>query len=151
MTKKISLLILIVCQFAWAQPRKMSFDKMIALKSDYLTEKMELNDSESAIFKKVYSEQERKIHEFRVENIRANKKQFQSYPESITESMAEIHIQEIQTHKRTILAMEEEKTASLLQYFSSKQIVSMMIHEERFRKELIRRIRDKKRENNHKD
>jgi len=39
----------------------------------------------------------------------------------------------------------------LLQYFSSKQIVSMMIHEERFRKELIRRIRDKKRENNHKD
>lgn len=151
MTKKISLLILIVCQFAWAQPRKMSFDKMITLKSDYLTEKMELNDSESAIFKKVYSEQERKIHEFRMENIRATKKQFQSNPESITESMAEIHIQEIQTHKRTILAMEEEKTASLLQYFSSKQIVSMMIHEERFRKELIRRIRDKKRENNHKD
>ena len=96
MTKKISLLILIVCQFAWAQPRKMSFDKMIALKSDYLTEKMELNDSESAIFKKVYSEQERKIHEFRMENIRATKKQFQSNPESITESMAEIHIQEIQ-------------------------------------------------------
>ncbi|MDG1761183.1 MAG: hypothetical protein P8L72_05790 [Flavobacteriaceae bacterium] len=151
MIKNISLLMLIVGQLAWAQPKLMSFDKMLSLKSDYLIEKMDLTDTEGAIFKKMYTEQELKIHKFRMETVRAHKKQIQSNLESLTASKAQDYIEEIEANNRTLLKLQEEKTVALQQQFSSIQILLMIQYEERFRKELIRRIRDKKRENKYKD
>jgi hypothetical protein len=86
-----------------------------------------------------------------METVRAHKKQIQSNLESLTASKAQDYIEEIEANNRTLLKLQEEKTVALQQQFSSIQILLMIQYEERFRKELIRRIRDKKRENKYKD
>lgn len=139
--KKILILLLFTGFVLNAQENK--HEKIKALKTAYLTEKLELTSSEAEKFWPVYNLYDEKLHANRKEC----KKIFGKLNEEtldMTEGDANTLIEKYETQKTVELETRKQMLENLRDVISPNKIIKLLKAEEDFKKELLKRYKDGK-------
>ncbi len=138
--KKLFILLLFT-GFMNAQENK--HEKIKALKTAYITEKLELTSAEAEKFWPVYNLYDEKLHL----NRKQCKKIYGKLKEgtlNLTETEANLLIEEYETQKTEELEIRKQMLESLRNVISPNKILRLFKAEEDFKKELLKRYRQGK-------
>jgi len=143
-TLLITLLLLSVSAvFAQKQNR---FERIKALKTAYITDKVGLTSQEAEIFWPVYNKFEKELHQLKVikrRNILQKLKE-KGGIETMSDSDAKKIKREVAVLRATIFNKEQEKYVALDKVLSAKKILKLYGAEEGFKKELMRLLREQR-------
>lgn len=152
---KNTILILITVlsiQFAFAQQGKGGEDleeKYYTQKVAYLTTEMELTADESAAFWPLYNDQERKQNVLKNE-MKAFRKKLYNTEEDLSEEEALEALALYQSHITEMNKLEIEYQGKYLEVISAKKVLLMLKAEKDFRRELLRKLGNKRQHQNKK-
>ena len=131
-----------MCSFSsWSQESKS--DKVEALKIAFLTDKLELTSKEAQTFWPLYNEYNSKM-----EKLRKSKKsdfdELKNKGENLTDKELETFINEVFNSKQKELDLQKEYYEKYAKVLPIKKVALLYQAENQFKRELLRKIKEKK-------
>ena len=141
-------LIFILCiTFSTVHAQEVRHEKIKALKTAYITEKLELTPSEAQLFWPVYNKYDQKASELREQKRNDVYKKLRNCWDEMTDIEANELIDKYLLIESKEDNLQKEKVAALRKVLSPRKIISLKITEEDFKRELLDKYRKKKSEN----
>ena len=141
MNKFLVIVLLFNLSISFSQEKKMSFERLKALKMSYITEKVGLNEDEESIFWEIYDNYEKKIYENCRKKIRVIRKKYLLAVDSLTNEEAFKVIKEINNLEHLAIKLEEERDLKLLEKLSPNKILKVHHAEYHFNREMIYKMK----------
>lgn len=142
--KKLIFILLISFSTVYAQEAR--HEKIKALKTAYITEKLALSPAEAENFWPVYNEYDIKAQNLREQKRNEVYKNLRNCWDKMTDSEANTLIDKYLTLEEKEMELQKEKVIALRKVLSPKKIISLRITEEDFKRELLDKYRQKKSE-----
>lgn len=143
--KKLILILLIFTSGAYAQDGK--HEKIKALKTAYITEKLALTNKEAQTFWPIYNRYDVKFHDLRTQERNEIFKKLQDGVDNLNDSEANALLDKSFKLDSDELDLRKEMTQDLRKVISVKQIITLKKAEYDFKRELLDRYRNSKDEN----
>lgn len=141
MKKILFTLILLFTVSSWAQESKS--DKVEALKIAFLTNKLELTSKEAQLFWPLYNEYNSKM-----EKLRKTKKsdfdELKNKGENLSDKELETFMNEVFATRQKELDLQKEYYEKYSKVLSMKKVALLYQAENQFKRELLRKIKEKK-------
>ncbi len=137
--KKLAILFFLLAISVQAQDKK--HEKIKALKTAYITEKLALNSSEAEKFWPIYNNFDDKFHALRKQERNEIFKKLKGALDNLTDAEANELIDENFTIETSELALRKQLTAELRKIISPKKIIILKKTEDDFKRELLDRYR----------
>jgi Spy/CpxP family protein refolding chaperone len=145
MKKYTIILFLLIASVSYAQKGK-RFEKIKAHKTAFITDRLDLTSSEAEKFWPVYNVYEKKLHQLEV----VDKKQLikgivrRGGVDNLSEKEAEQKLSEFENIQETIHQTQKEKFAKIQKILSAKKVLKLYKAEQDFKKELFKRLRERR-------
>lgn len=136
------ILMVLVLSNTYAQKRKMSFERLKALKMSYITEKIGLSQEEESTFWEIYDQFESKIYEESRKKIKTLRRSYIKNADSISNKEAFELIKKINELEHLAIQLEEERDELLLEKFSPNKILKMHFAEYHFNRDMIYKMKN---------
>lgn len=147
-TKFMLPIVLVLLSFtAFSQGFRGKKDKVKALKVAYITEELNLTTEEAQRFWPIYNAFDDKQAELRHEKMRAIMDRFE--PESVeklSEKEANSLLAQMETIEENLFALRKKFIRDLNGVISTKKIIKLKKAEDDFNRQLLRQMRDKRRD-----
>ena len=140
--KKLTFIFFLIAAVVHSQNEK--YEKIKALKTAYITEKISLTPSEAEKFWPVYNNFEEKFHKLRHKKHSDAYKQLSSGMENLNDLEANRLIEEFINAETERLTLKKEKIEALRKVISPKKIIGLQKAEDDFKRELLNRYRSGK-------
>ncbi len=139
------MLLLITTASVFAQ-RQNRFERIKALKTAYITEKVDLSPAEAEKFWPIYNKYEKELHRLKVIKRREILQGLQNKGgiDSMSDSDAEKIKKEVSVLRATIFDKEQKKYSELEKVLSAKKILKLYGAEENFKRELMRLLKEQR-------
>lgn len=126
------------------------FEKVKALKTAYITDRLDLSSSEAEKFWPIYNQYEKELHQFQVIDRLAILNQISESGgiKNMTEKDASILLQKVLDLNDKIHNAEKNKYIALKKAVSSPKILMLIKAEEGFKKELFKLLQEQKNKRN---
>ncbi len=147
--KKIVLILLISCAGVNAQSGK--HEKIKALKTAYITEKLTLSPKEAEAFWPIYNSYDERFHALRKQEKTEIFLPLRNGVENLSDAEANNLIDKSIELQNKELALHKQMTTELRQVISPKKIIILKKTEEDFKRELLERYRHSKDEKGQKN
>ncbi len=146
--KKIILILLVISSLnsALAQNQGERFKRIKALKTAFITDRLELSPSEAEKFWPVYNKYEAELNELEFtkrRRIHIERTKYESF-DAISNTEAKKLLTSFQDIKMQTLKKEGEKMEDLSKIISPQQMLKLIKAEDDFRKELFKMLRERK-------
>ena len=142
--KKIIFILLISFSTVYAQEDE--HERIAALKTAFITEKLQLTSADAQKFWPIYNNFERRLHDLRLEKRSNVYRKLRNCWSEMTDDEANALIDNYLLLEFKELELQKEKTIALRKVISPKKIISLKIAEDDFKKELLDRYRHRKSE-----
>lgn len=140
--KKSTFIFFLIAAVVHSQNEK--YEKIKALKTAYITEKISLTPSEAEKFWPVYNDFEEKFHQLRHKKHSDAYKQLSSGMENLNDMEANRLIDEFINMETERLTLKKKKIEALRKVISPKKIIGLRKAEDDFKRELLNRYRSGK-------
>ncbi len=140
--KKLTLILLIFTSVAFAQDGK--HEKIKALKTAYITEKLALTTAEAEKFWPVYNLYDEKFHVIRKQERNEIFKKLRNGVDNLTDTEANALIDLSLSLEGQEIELRKKMTAELRQVISPKKIIILKKVEDDFKRELLERYKNGK-------
>lgn len=137
--KNLTFLFLLFAVTLQAQDGK--FEKIKALKTAFITEKLALTASEAEKFWPVYNSFDEKFHQLRKKERNEVYKYLNNHLDNLTNAEANELIEKELTFESDRLKLKKQRTADLRKVLSAKQIIILNKTENDFKRELLDRYK----------
>lgn len=138
----LTVITLVFCFQLHAQESRK--DRIKSLKIAFLTEKLELQPEEAEKFWPIYNAHEEKLFQLKVEKLgRIRRDLAREGMETMSDKEAQTLLEEIRQTEGRICDEEKKFQKQLQGTLSAKKIIHLGILEEKFKRELFRKLRDK--------
>lgn len=144
MNRLLIITMLLILNSSFGQKRKMSFERLKAIKMSYITEKIGLTEAEESVFWEIYDQYEEKIFIHCRKNIKNLRRNYMISQDSISNEAALEMIQKINEWEHYALQLKEERDKSLLEKFSANLILKMHHAEYHFNREMVYKMKKTK-------
>lgn len=146
MKKQIFLLILFLSASTVFAQKPQRFEKIKAHKTAFITNNIDLTSTEAEKFWPVYNKYEKELHQLKVVERRKLLKGIVENGgiDKLSEAEAQNISNKIETLKDDIHQLEKEKYKKLQKVLSAKKILKLHRAERDFHKELLKRLREKR-------
>ena len=147
-TKLMLPVVLVLISFSvFSQGFRGKKDKVKALKVAYITEELNLTTEEAQRFWPIYNAFDDKQAELRHEKIKAILDRFeQGSVEKLSEKEANSLLAQMETIEENLFALRKKFIKDLNGVISAKKIIKLKKAEDDFNRQLLRQMRDKRRE-----
>jgi len=136
-------MIMLFLNSSFGQKRKMSFERLKALKMSYITEKIGLNAADEPLFWEIYDRYEMRIYVDCRKKIKNLRRTYMKSRDSISNNEALEVIQKINELEQYALRLKEERDKSLLKKFSANLILEMHRAEYHFNRDMVYKMKKK--------
>ncbi len=143
MNKLLIVVMVLLLNSSFGQKRKMSFERLKALKMSYITEKIGLTEAEESVFWEIYDQYEKKMFIDCRKKIKNLRKSYMKSQDSISNDEALEVIQKINELEQIALQLKEERDKSLLEKFSANLILKMHHAEYHFNRDMVYKMKKK--------
>lgn len=143
----LPILLLLTFSFSFSQENKEKREKVKALKVAYITEQLELSSEEAQKFWPIYNAFDDKQSELRHEKMRAILNRF--HPRNVdklTEKEASSLLVQMEKIEEDLFYLRKKFIKDLQEVISAKKIIKLKKAEEDFNRELLKQMRDKRRD-----
>lgn len=141
-----NLIFILLISFSTVYAQDGRHDKIKALKTAYITEKLELSPSEAEGFWPVYNDFDHRSSEMRDQKRNEVYEKLRNCWDVMTDSEANALIDKYLLIESKEMELRKEKTIALRKVISPKKIISLKIAEEDFKRELLDKYRKQKSE-----
>lgn len=134
-----------------AQPtgRKEMKEKIKTMKIAFITEKLDLSSSEAEKFWPIYNAFDKAQMKLRHEKLRAIKNELKDQIDTITDEVALIKLNELLAAEAELNALKQTFHVKLKNVISSKKILLLKISEEGFNRQMMKRLRNRQKDQEH--
>lgn len=139
-----NLIFILLISFSTVYAQEGKYEKITALKTAYITEKLELSPSEAEGFWPVYNDFDLRLHALRHQKRDEVYKKLRNCWDEMTDAEANALIDKHLLIEFKELELQKEKTIALRRVISPKKIISLKKAEEDFKRELLDRYRHRK-------
>ena len=140
--KKILFTLILLCSLSsWTQESKS--DKVEALKIAFLTNKLELTSKEAQAFWPLYNEYNTKMDKLR-KSKKSDFDELKNKGENLSEKELEIFMNEIFATRQKELDLQKEYFEKYSKVLPMKKLALLYQAENQFKRELLRKIKEKK-------
>ncbi|KGO94885.1 hypothetical protein [Flavobacterium subsaxonicum] len=147
---KIKLLLPLLLLFTlsmFSQGHEDKKDQIKALKVSYLTTELSLTTAESEKFWPVYNAYEDKVYQIRHDKMRPiYKKLGDGALDKMTDKEAQPHLDKLQAADKELFQLREKLLADLRPIIGAKKILKLKWAEEDFKRKLLDKFKDKKKD-----
>jgi len=151
--KKLTILIYLVFISVplSAQPagRKEMKEKIKTMKIAFITEKLDLSSSEAEKFWPIYNAFDKAQMKLRHEKLRAIKNELKDQIDTITDEVALMKLNELLAAEAELNALKQTFHMKLKNVISSKKILLLKISEEGFNRQMMKRLRNRQKNQKH--
>lgn len=142
----ISLLITTTSINLWAQKpeRKMSFERLKAMKINFIIEQVDLNTEEESFVWQAFEEHESDVYKKYHKKMRSFRHQTFKKIKEISEEKASETLDSIAYFRNQKEKMDQEFSAKLRAQLTAKQVLEIHIAEEKFHRRMVDRSRKRK-------
>ena len=144
MNRLLIIMMVLILNSSFGQNRKMSFERLKALKMSYITEKIGLTEAEESVFWEIYDQYEKKMFIDCRKKIKNLRKSYMKSNDSISNDEALEVIQKINALEQHALQLKEERDKSLLEKFSANLILKMHHAEYHFNRDMVYKLKKTK-------
>ena len=144
MNRLLIIMMVLILNSSFGQKRKMSFERLKALKMSYITEKIGLTEAEESVFWEIYDQYEKKMFIDCRKKIKNLRKSYMKSNDSISNDEALEVIQKINALEQHALQLKEERDKSLLEKFSANLILKMHHAEYHFNRDMVYKLKKTK-------
>jgi len=144
MNRLLIIMMVLILNSSFGQKRKMSFERLKALKMSYITEKIGLTEAEESVFWEIYDQYEKKMFIDCRKKIKNLRKNYMKSNDSISNDEALEVIQKINALEQHALQLKEERDKSLLEKFSANLILKMHHAEYHFNRDMVYKLKKTK-------
>ena len=144
MNRLLIIMMVLILNSSFGQKRKMSFERLKALKMSYITEKIGLTEAEESVFWEIYDQYEKKMFIDCRKKIKNLRKSYMKSNDSISNDEALEVIQKINALEQYALQLKEERDKSLLEKFSANLILKMHHAEYHFNRDMVYKLKKTK-------
>jgi hypothetical protein len=146
MKKALVISILFLSSLGISAQRQNNFEKIKALKTAYITDKVGLTSKEAEVFWPVYNKFERELYQLKVKNRRKLMQEIKSKGgvNQLTETEADILLQRYKKLNENIFLKEQEKIRALEKVLDAKKLLKLYRAEETFKKELLNKLKQRR-------
>lgn len=146
--KKIAFITVLLLSLSSVYAQK--FEKVKALKTAFITDRLDLSSSEAEKFWPIYNQYEKELHQFQVIDRLTILNQISESGgiKNMTEKDASILMQKVLDLNDKIHNAEKDKYIALKKVISSQKILMLIKAEEGFKKELFRLLQEQKNKRN---
>jgi hypothetical protein len=146
--KKIAFITVLLLSLSSVYAQK--FEKVKALKTAFITDRLDLSSSEAEKFWPIYNQYEKELHQFQVIDRLTILNQISESGgiKIMTEKDASILIQKVLDLNDKIHNAEKDKYIALKKVISSQKILLLIKTEEGFKKELFKLLQEQKNKRN---
>ena len=137
-------MMVLILNSSFGQKRKMSFERLKALKMSYITEKIGLTEAEESVFWEIYDQYEKKMFIDCRKKIKNLRKSYMKSNDTISNDEALEVIQKINALEQYALQLKEERDKSLLEKFSANLILKMHHAEYHFNRDMVYKLKKTK-------
>ena len=141
-----NLIFILLISFSTVYAQEERHEKIKALKTAYITERLELSSSEAESFWPVYNEYDRRFHELRDQKRSEVYKKINERWDDLTDAEANALIDKYLLIETKELELRKEKTIAFRKVISPKKIISLKKAEDDFNRELLDKYRKRKSE-----
>lgn len=146
--KKFTLYLLLAftCTSLWAQKqdKKMSFERLKAMKINFIIEQVDLNAEEEALVWKAFEEYETKVHEKYHKKMRAFRHHKFDKLDKVSESEAVTTLDSIAYFREQKEILDKDFSTRIRSLLTAKQALEIHIAEEKFHRKMVSRSRKRK-------
>lgn len=118
-------------------------DKVEAMKVGFITNRLELTAKEAQVFWPLYNEYNSKMEKLR-KTKRSDFEELKNKSENLTDKELEAFINEVFTSKQKELDLQKEYYEKYAKVLSVKKVAMLYQAENQFKRELLRKIKEKK-------
>jgi len=146
MKKVLVISILFLSSLGISAQRQNNFEKIKALKTAYITDKVGLTSKEAEVFWPVYNKFERELYQLKVKSRRKLMQEIKSKGgvNQLTETEADILLQRYKKLNENIFLKEQEKIRALEKVLDAKKLLKLYRAEETFKKELLNKLKQRR-------
>ncbi len=146
--KKIAFITVLLLSLSSVYAQK--FEKVKALKTAFITDRLDLSSSEAEKFWPIYNQYEKELHQFQVIDRLTILNQISESGgiKNMTEKDASILMQKVLDLNDKIHNAEKDKYIALKKVISSQKILMLIKTEEGFKKELFKLLQEQKNKRN---
>jgi len=146
--KKIAFITVLLLSLSSVYAQK--FEKVKALKTAFITDRLDLSSSEAEKFWPIYNQYEKELHQFQVIDRLTILNQISESGgiKNMTEKDASILMQKVLDLNDKIHNAEKNKYIALKKVISSQKILMLIKAEEGFKKELFKLLQEQKNKRN---
>ncbi len=146
--KKIAFITVLLLSLSSVYAQK--FEKVKALKTAFITDRLDLSSSEAEKFWPIYNQYEKELHQFQVIDRLTILNQISESGgiKNMTEKDASILMQKVLDLNDKIHNAEKDKYIALKKVISSQKILMLIKAEEGFKKELFKLLQEQKNKRN---
>ena len=144
MNRLLIIMMVLILNSSFGQKRKMSFERLKALKMSYITEKIGLTEAEESVFWEIYDQYEKKMFIDCRKKIKNLRKSYMKANDTISNDEALEVIQKINALEQYALQLKEERDKSLLEKFSANLILKMHHAEYHFNRDMVYKLKKTK-------
>ncbi len=146
--KKIAFITVLLLSLSSVYAQK--FEKVKALKTAFITDRLDLSSSEAEKFWPIYNQYEKELHQFQVIDRLTILNQISESGgiKNMTEKDASILMQKVLDLNDKIHNAEKNKYIALKKVISSQKILMLIKTEEGFKKELFKLLQEQKNKRN---
>jgi hypothetical protein len=146
MKKVLVISILFLSSLGISAQRQNNFEKIKALKTAYITDKVGLTSKEAEVFWPVYNKFERELYQLKVNSRRKLMQEIKSKGgvNQLTETEADILLQRYKKLNENIFLKEQEKIRALEKVLDAKKLLKLYRAEETFKKELLNKLKQRR-------
>ena len=144
MNRLLIIMMVLILNSSFGQKRKMSFERLKALKMSYITEKIGLTEAEESVFWEIYDQYEKKMFIDCRKKIKNLRKSYMKSNDTISNDEALEVIQKINALEQYALQLKEERDKSLLEKFSANLILKMHHAEYHFNRDMVYKLKKTK-------
>ena len=137
--KKLTFIFLLIAATVHSQESR--YEKIKALKTAYITEKLALTSGEAEKFWPVYNNFESKFRDLRVSRKNEVQQKFESDVTNLSDEEANKIIDQYIVMESTQLAIEKERIIALRKILSPQRLLALKKAEDNFKGELLRRYK----------
>ena len=146
MKKTLLITLLLISTISAFAQRQNRFERIKALKTAFITDKVDLTSSEAEKFWPIYNKYEKELHQLKVikrhEILRGL--QDKGGVDVMSDSDAEKIKKEVSMLRASIFDKEQKKYSELEKVLSAKKILKLYGAEESFKKELMRLLKEQR-------
>jgi hypothetical protein len=143
--KKVTLITIFLLSFSTLFAQK--FEKINALKTAFITDRMDFNSKDAEKFWPIYNKYEKEIHQYQVLDKIAIYEKINGKNNNLSEKEASAFLQEILDLNEKVAQTEKAKYQALKKIMTSQEILKLIRVEEAFKRQLFKLLQGQKKNN----